>query len=458
MRHFISLTSYVRFRTSKSVAATTFCQKTQHISKWFAFPLVALAAGLLLARPCAATPFQWEYTGSLKTARFHHTATLLPDGRVLVAGGEDRTDALASAELYDLAAGTWSDTASLSTARDSHTATLLPNGMVLVAGGKETDISLASAELYDPATGTWSTTGSLDTGRIWHTATLLLNGKVLVAGGSDAHFVQLVSAELYDPATGTWSPTGSLNIARYDHTATLLPNGMVLVAGGNPGDLDSAELYDPATGTWSLTGSLNDGRGDHVAILLPTGMVLVADGTSWDLSTAELYDPAVGTWSLTGSLNTPRKDHTATLLPNGTVLVTGGAVRAKLPLASAELYDPGIVATKVDGRGTFDNQENEVTFNFHANQPEDGSTLGYYSFCDPAAGVCITKGKTESLSITGINAEFSGKARLEDGTRVTFDVSVTDNGEPGILDTISITLSNGYSAGGTLTSGDIRIY
>src|SRR5256885_17102858 len=107
MRNFTSLTSFVRLRTSKSVAATTFCQEPQHISKWFAFPLVALAAVLLLARPCAATPFQWEYTGSLKTARFHHTATLLPDGRVLVVGGEQgRGSPLASAELYDPATGT----------------------------------------------------------------------------------------------------------------------------------------------------------------------------------------------------------------------------------------------------------------------------------------------------------------------------------------------------------------
>src|SRR5438093_3790395 len=148
--------------------------------------LLSFSAGLASMQPCAATPFEWEYTGSLKTARFHHTATLLPDGRVLVVGGEQAHTPLASAELYDPATGTWSATGSLSTARDSHTATLLPNGMVLVAGGRETDPgpSLASAELCDPATGTWSPTGSLDTGRLYHTATLLPNGMVLVAGES----------------------------------------------------------------------------------------------------------------------------------------------------------------------------------------------------------------------------------------------------------------------------------
>src|SRR5438874_226926 len=413
MRNIISLTSFVRFRTSKSVAGTTtFCQQTQHISKWFAFPLVALAAGLLLARPCAATPFQWEYTGSLKTARFHHTATLLPDGRVLVVGGEQgRGSPLASAELYDPATGTFSDTSSLSTARDGHT------------------------------------------------ATLLANGKLLIAGGQDSAFTELASAQLYNPATGIWSTTGSLNIARFDHTGTLLSNGMVLVAGGNPNELDSAELYDPATGTWSVTGALNERRADDVDTLLPNGLALVVGGTFLDPDTCELYDPATGTWSFTGSLNTMRKDHAVTVLPNGVILVTGGGRTNSIPIASAELYDPGIaVATKVDGRGTFDNQENEVTFNFHANQADDSSALGSYSFCDPASGVCITTGKIQSLSITGINAQFSGEARLEDGIRVRFDVSVTDNGEPGRLDTISMTLSNGYSASGTLTSGDIRIY
>jgi hypothetical protein len=196
-----------------------------------------------------------------------------------------------------------------------------------------------------------------------------------------------------------------------------------------------------------------------VDTLLPNGLALVVGGTALDPDTCELYDPATGTWSFTGSLNTMRKDDALTVLPNGMILATGGGLTNSIPIASAEIYDPGIVAaTNVDGRGTFGSRENEVTFNFHAHQPDKGSPLGYYSFCDPAAGVCITTGKIESLAITGINAEFSGIARLEDGTRVRFDVSVTDNGEPGRLDTISITLSNGYSTSGTLTSGDIRIY
>ncbi len=133
----------------------------------------------------------------------------------------------------DPASGTWTLTGSLNTARYLHTATLLPNGMVLVAGGLDSNLNaLDSAELYDPASGTWTLTGSLNTARVAHTATLLPNGMVLVAGGFDTSLNALDSAELYDPASGTWTVTGSLNTARYYHTATLLSNGMVLVAGG----------------------------------------------------------------------------------------------------------------------------------------------------------------------------------------------------------------------------------
>ena len=156
---------------------------------------------------------------------------------------------------------TFGDTGSLNTARYGHTATLLPNGKMLVAGGGGSSGFLSSAELYDPASGTWTATGSLNSARYLHTATLLPNGKVLVAGGY--YGVASTGAELYDPASGTWTATGSLNAARADHTATLLPNGKVLVAGGfgiTSGVLTSVELYDPASGTWSATGNLNTAR------------------------------------------------------------------------------------------------------------------------------------------------------------------------------------------------------
>ena len=145
----------------------------------------------------------WTATGSLATARYLHTATLLPNGKVLVAGGSNNNSfnnnsvELASAELYDPASGTWTATGSLATARDSGTATLLPNGNVLVAGGVSgTNSSLANAEMYDPTSGTWMATGSLATGRSLHTATSLANGKVLVTGGYNGTG-SLSSAELY---------------------------------------------------------------------------------------------------------------------------------------------------------------------------------------------------------------------------------------------------------------------
>ncbi len=319
----------------------------------FPCALIFLGAGLVLVQPCAVASGGFEATGSLDTARGFHTATLLPNGMVLVAGGSDGSGAVsASAELYDPALGTWTATGSLNTARYLHTATLLPNGMVLVAGGFASG-SIISAELYDPALGTWSATGSLNTARYSHTATLLPNGMVLVAGGIDSISGNSASAELYDPALGTWTATGSLDTGRDAHTATLLPNGMVLVAGGfASGSIISAELYDPALGTWTATGSLNTARYSHTATLLPNGMVLVAggpDGSGTVSASAELYDPALGTWTATGSLNTARFVHTATLLPNGMVLVAGGFLSGAVASASAELYDPALGSWSATG-------------------------------------------------------------------------------------------------------------
>jgi hypothetical protein len=240
--------------------------------------------------------------------------------------------------------GTWSTTGIMSTARIYHTATLLPNGKVLAAGGQNGvgsgKINLSSAELYDPSTGSWSSTGSMNNARRQHTATLLPNGEVLVAGGGGGSLMSL--AELYDPAAGTWSTTGSMSAGRANFTATLLPNGEVLVAGGTNGSSypSSAELYDPAAGTWSTTGSMSVGRANCTATLLPSGNVLVAGGSSggYTSSSAEVYDPSARTWSLTGSMSANHISDTATLLPNGKVLVAGEYNHVPSP---SELYDPG---------------------------------------------------------------------------------------------------------------------
>jgi N-acetylneuraminic acid mutarotase len=303
----------------------------------------------------APGPGEWTVTGSMVEPRSSHTATLLQNGEVLIAGGIGAYY-LSSAELYVPALGTWSAKGSMAELRYKPTATLLPNGKVLVAGGSNGpsyNLSfLNSAELYDPATSAWSFTGSMTTGRSYHTATILQNGKVLVAGGSNGsvYLVSLSSAELYDPATGTWDNTGSLTVLLGrgpGHTATLLTNGKVLVAGGHNilGALSSAELYDPATGTWTSTGSMAVGRWYHTATTLTNGKVLVAggiDNTDGITSSAELYDPATGIWENTGSMAVARREPTATLLPNGKVLVAGGWKGGGDSgyLASAELYDP----------------------------------------------------------------------------------------------------------------------
>jgi len=303
--------------------------------------LAVLVLDLVVSQPAKAQYF--TNTGSLANGRYVHTATLLSNGKVLVAGGIDVSgNPFDSAELYDPTNGVWNATRPMTIARDSTTATKLMDGRVLVAGGYNGtyDSRLSATELYDPTPATWTLTGALKNVRMEHTAVLLGNGKVLVAGGYSGNSIYPKVAELYDPTAGTWALTGAMSVGRRGHTETLLANGKVLVAGGYYA-VSSAELYDPVSGTWTATGDLNVGRGYHTATLLANGKVLIAGGygkTNKVLSAAELYDPASGTWIVTGELNMSRQLHTATLLPNGNVLVAGGGSSNRLQ--TAELYDP----------------------------------------------------------------------------------------------------------------------
>jgi hypothetical protein len=266
---------------------------------------ILIAGGDLVADPAElydAETGSFTETGSMNTPRGWHTATLLPNGLVLIAGGDGSVPggvgSIAAAELYDPQTGKFSRTGSMTTPRDGHTATLLPNGLVLIAGGGSLDATLASAELYNPQTGKFSRTGSMTTARYGHTATLLPNGLVLIAGGDapGSTVGPVQTAELYDPKTGEFRATGSMVEARSGHTATLLPNGSVLMAGGNSvpvGAGAGVEKYDPSSGTFAPVIAGFYATVGQTATLLPDGRVLFAGGKLDDtvLSAAWLFAP-----------------------------------------------------------------------------------------------------------------------------------------------------------------------
>jgi len=251
---------------------------------------------------------KWATTGSMNVARtVGFTATVLQNGQVLVAGGVEagvNMTVTSGAELYNPATGTWTPTGSMTTARFGHTATLLPNGQVLAAGGAL--FAGSSAELYDPAAGTWATTGSMTSPHDGALAGLLPNGQVLVVCGVDDPGVPPCATDLYNPATGTWTFDGIAGAsATRNYSLVLLHNGQVLISGGENGTYPAKEtitttanLFDPATGNSTATGSMTAPREFHALIVLQDGQVLAAGGETQNkkgqpspTASAELYAP-----------------------------------------------------------------------------------------------------------------------------------------------------------------------
>jgi N-acetylneuraminic acid mutarotase len=286
-------------------------------------------------------------TGSMHFPRSLFTLSLLPDGKVLAAGGfyNDGSDHyLNTSEIYNPIDGLWYLVpGSMTSNRRGHTATTLLDGRILVVGGENGTTTLNKAEIYDPATNTWSDTSDMLSARVGHTATRLADGRVLVAGGCSSAINCNNSTEIYNPTNNTWYTAAILKTgARKNHAAVLMNDGRVMVTGGfnfgtSPGVYyQTAEIYDPILDEWTQKSNMSTKRSEHFAVVRRDGKVLVIGGFYRSpgiggtvlenyVQTSQLYDPGTDTWSTASTMwNTGRRGSAAILDPFGKYYLIAG--------------------------------------------------------------------------------------------------------------------------------------
>ena len=403
-------------------------------------------------------------TGQPVLARAAHTATLLQTGDILIAGGTETNNinavALAEAEVYHPSTGTFSVVGSMSTARIDHTASLLPDGKVLMTGGYDGANFIGTAEVYDPTTARFTSTGSLQTARNGHSATVISAPsqptQVLIYGGFSGGASTTIPWEIWDERSGTFtqgSPTSSV-IGR--PPAAALPDGRLDNVGGVAVDFSTypvaEELLTLGTGPIFAPGfDLQIGRQYHTLTALEDGTLLVTGGrsASGDQATVEVRNS--NGWSLlsgqaacpgsVGCMVAAREGQTATLLPSGEVFVTGGRGPSGVPLASSELFDP-ITKTFTPGPTSFERVQHTATLY---------TTTTTALVTSPSRSA---SGQSVTLSATVVSpfSKLGGTVTFLDGSTVLRIVKVTDSSATYTTSNFSVgshSLTALYSGDGT---------
>ncbi|WP_161599669.1 Kelch repeat-containing protein [Pseudomonas arsenicoxydans] len=289
----------------------------------------------------------WSLTGSLNQARQDFSATLLQDGKVLVAAGADHefggSIIYNSVEIYDPETARWTQVADMNTGRYGAQAILLTDGTVLVTAGAGHTHGIDVSEIYDPKTDAWTNTGVLNAQHGATCASISLpDGRVLLAGGYDVAIGFVKAVEIYDPKSRVWERIADMNVGRNTFSMTLMGDGKVLVAGGNSdagGKTNSVEELDLETGVWTPIAPMLHARVRCSAFLLPSGHIMVAGGITNLEGTAEFYNPETGSWRVM-SMQTGHAATTATRMKDGKILFIGGANDVIGPTREVELFDP----------------------------------------------------------------------------------------------------------------------